>query len=378
MRQLFLCLTLFLTMPAAAQITLTAADYPAVFTGTDSIKVTVSASPFPALVTGGGNMWDMTINTDSVPVLHNYHVPAAGFQYADSAVYSLFSFAFPGKTIRTQLMSGHAEEGWIVGDTTYSISPLTAYPYDSLFIPAQTDFYSVQRNILIYPATDASSWSSSFFVDLQFELSMAFPAYNHAPGYRRSYVQENCFVTGWGQMRINDANGNPGEYLDVLQVQVRRITTDSFFLNGVPMAPSVLPVFNVYQGMADTVYEHNYYRKGEITPLANVRFKDAIYTQPVMARKHVQRLMRVGVADVPTTKEVKVYPQPLTGKELMISIPPGRYAYTLYDMKGINVASGVVSATNNTCKFALPESIAAGQYLLCLTGMRSVPVTLQR
>lgn len=378
MKQLLLYIALFLTMPAVAQITLNVTDYPGTPPQRDTIKITASSTIFPPFTTGAGNSWDMTVLTDSIPLFYNYHVYAPGYQYADSAESLLLNFPLKSNELIDVFSSGVLCLGQAIADTTISLFVLTSGAFDSLFIPAQTDLYSATRTRIAFPATDGSSWSSMYYVDLQFALSLAFPFYDHAPGYRRSYVQEHNFVTGWGQAKINTASGLPGDYLDVLQVQTRRITIDSFFLNGAPMPGTLLTVFSISQGMADTVYEHNYYRKGKICPLVNVRFRDAAYTQPVIARKHVQQLFRVGVDKDPAAGKIIAFPLPLQGDQLTVLLPAGAHPFTLMDVTGRNILSGVVVSDNNTGIITLPKSVAAGRYLLCIQGMSSLPVDIQR
>lgn len=365
-------------MPVSAQITLNITDYSATPAERDTIKVTVSSTVFPPFTTGAGNSWDMTVMTDSVPLFYNYHVYAPGYQYADSAESFFLGFPLKRKELIDVLSPGVLCLGLDIPYTISSLFPITGGLNDSLSVPSQTDLYSATRTRIQFPATDASSWSSSYSVDLQFALSLAFPFYDHAPGYRRSYVQEDNYVTGWGQARINTATGMPGDYLDVLQVQTRRITTDSFFLDGGPMPGTLLTVFGIHQGMADTVYEHNYYRKGKICPLVNVRFKDAAYTQPVIARKHVEKLFRVGVDKDPVAGKVVAFPLPLRGDQLNLMLPAGAYPFTLADVTGRNICSGTVVSDNKTGTITLPKSIISGHYFLSIEGFNSLPVDIQR
>ncbi len=364
-------------MPAVAQITLNVTDYPGTPPQRDTIKITASSTLFPVFTTGAGNLWDMTVMTDSVPLFFNYHVYAPGYQYADSTESFLLSFPLNRKELIDVLSPGQLCLGYRIVDTVHSVFPITGGLNDSLIIPEQTDLYSSTRTRIAFPATDASSWSSAYYVDLQFALSLAFPFYDHAPGYKRSYVQENNFVTGWGQAKINTASGVPGDYLDVLQVQTRRITTDSFFLDGGPMPGTLLTVFGIRQGMTDTVYEHNYYRKGKVCPLVNVRFRDAAYTQPVIARKHVQQLFRVGLDKDPAAGKIIAFPIPLHGDQLTVELPTGTYPFTLIDVAGRNILSGIVASDNNSGIITFPKSITAGRYFLYIAGYNSLPVDIQ-
>ena len=189
-----------------------------------------------------------------------------------------------------------------------------------------------------------------------------------APGIVRTYTTETDSVVGWGKMRINDATGSPSHFLDVLQVQTIITHTDSFFLKGLPFSTTMLTFFSVTQGQKDTIYEQNFYRQSEVTPLAQVEFRDAGYTQPYKATTHVQRLSNVGVPVTGIESKWKVYPNPVCSNSLYIEMPAcnGTAAYELTGMDGQKVLTGILPVNVQTAKLDIPASVAPGIYNLQL------------
>lgn len=376
MRVIALALFLLLTMKAPAQIVLSAAYYPPDVTGVDSIKQTTALSPFPSLVAGMSHTWDMTGMTDSVPVVYQHRVHVSGYDYGDSGAGRIFAYDFTKTQFAKFESWGIALYGSKIYDTSYSLSTLTFGFTDSFFIPQQTAVYSSPDIVVPFPATYGTTWNANYYYDVAYKLSLAFPPNDHTPGYVRRFVSKSHTVTGWGWARINDITGFPAPDVPVLQVSTRTITADSFYLGGVPLPGTLITLFGVQQGKADTVYEQQYLRRGEVTPLVNVRFRDAGYTQPVWAKKHVQRLLPDGV-ELVKEKTTVVYPNPVSGSQLTITGMPGKTRYELADVLGRIVISGVY----NNIAVEIPLSIVNGVYYLRLDAdnhSKVVPVTIHR
>jgi hypothetical protein len=166
-------------------------------------------------------------------------------------------------------------------------------------------------------------------------------------------------------MRVQDATGAPSQYLSVLQVQTIITHTDSFFLQGVPFTAPLLLLFNVTQGQKDTIYEQNYYRLGEVTPLAQVEFHDAAFTQPYKATTHIQRLQAVGVPNVINEPDVKVYPNPATeGYVFVETTLNGSLSYELINISGQSVAEGVIKPVGGQPHAIQLPSVTPGIYFI--------------
>lgn len=382
MRKLLVYLFLLLSINASAQIVIKENQYPASVLGTDTIKTTVVSSTFPSLTPTVGGTWDMTSLSDSAVSLYDYRVATTGYEYADSNEYALWRYPYVGKVQSSIIAAGVLDYGVNVMDTNYALFTLTAGPTDSLFIPAQNIVYSSPNVVIPFNTTYGATWSSAYTKDLGFELSVSIPVMNHAPGIVRSYVSVTNNVVGWGQVRMNDYGGFPTPYFEVLQIQTRTITRDSFYLNGGLMPGALLTLFSVYQGKTDTVFEQHYQRQGEVTPLVSIQFRDGNYTQPIRARRHVQRLYPFvdGVSDIETSASI-VYPNPVTGNKLTLLLPTGIYEYCLADVLGRQFVSGTMNVGATGGEIALPDNIVNGCYYLHVYGngdSRAIPVQICR
>ena len=239
------------------------------------------------------------------------------------------------------------------------------------------------RKKVVFPAALASAWTSDYVYDVDFELSLAIYTYHHAPGIVRHHISEKDTVTGWGSMRIRDASGAASPFLDVLQVRSTIIRKDSFFLNGWPMPGTVMTLFGLVQGMADTQYIQNYYRLGEITPLAKVEFRDSACAQPFRVTTHVQRLIPSGIESLAGRAGIMAYPNPASGTTINISAPSdGIFRYQLMDGSGQKVTEGTITVKGKGGQIPLPPGANAGVYYLHLINSnqeeRTIPLEIVR
>ncbi len=359
---LCLCRNFFVS----AQITLNYSDYPVSVLGTDSLKVTTYRSTFPPLVPATAGMWDLSSVTDSVPDFFNYRVVTdTPYQYADSSyVFYFFGLPFNYSTYNSISATGAFCNGEKVGDTSYSISLFTGGVSDSLFVESQSVLFSSNCMKISLPSRYNDVWTSHYQFDLNYQLSCSFFSLNHAPGIVRSFVTERDTVTGWGQVRVKDHSGAPSAWWDVLQVERTIITRDSFYLNGTLMPNTILTTFGLVQGSSDTTYEQCYYRKGEVTPLARVAFRDANFTTPYKATTHVQRLVPSGVPTLSGKAVFQVFPNPVATGVVSVVLPyiSSEFTYRLCDGTGRQMAQGEIECTGNRANIKLPAQLPTGEY----------------
>jgi hypothetical protein len=368
MRALFGFLCLFATLDLFAQpITLDAGSYPVSLLGTDSLKITTASCVFPSLPSGEDVRWDLSRVIDSTAVLLLYRVPDTSYQFADSALSSLAGFIYQGNFQTSVTASGIEEYGVKIQRSPYSIDAFTSGFNDSLVILHQNMIYSSPRNKLGFSATFGSSWQSSYHSNLDILFTYMVNGDTMVPGVIKKYTTENDSVIGWGKMSVKDANGIPSPYLNVLQIQTKIVNTDSFFLNGFP-SNTLVAIFSITQGRSDTIYEQNYYRPQEVTPLAQVEFRDSGYTQPYKATTHVQRLEDVGVPHLVNTSDIKVYPNPVCDHTLFVALPSGggQWCYELADVTGRKVMKGSLVAANGPASISLPAQLNTGIYYLAV------------
>jgi hypothetical protein len=350
-----------------AQITLTQTSYPSLLVGTDSLKKSTYNSSFPSLAAITVGLWDMNVVTDTTPVFYSYRVAAAGYQYADSNTYKFSYISYKGNSLTNITAAGILEYGTNIGGNAYGLGAITSDPMDSLTVPNQNILYSNPRIKLSFPTNSSSYWASSYSSDLNFQISLSFLGLSHATGIARSYYLERDSVTGWGKMSVKDAIGNPSSYFNVLQVQTIISKTDSFFINGVPATAIQLGSLGLTQGKKDTTYLQNYYREQEVTPLAQIKFKNSSYIQPVSSTTHVQRLQQAAVPMVIGSEKVVVFPNPVANNTVNLQLPTsGDWTYVLTDMGGKIVLSRRFSAIGGKSQIILPPAIAEGTFNLKL------------
>jgi hypothetical protein len=354
---------------AKAQDTLTQSSYPLSVIGIDSLKKTTYNSSFPVLTASVAGIWDMSVVTDTTPVFFSYRVPGAGsYQFSDSNTYALGAYSYKGNVESNINYPALFEYGINVFQTGYSLTPITLGPTDSLFIPLQTVTYSFPRTKIAFPAIYNTNWSSAYTSDFSFQISVSLLGLNHAPGIVRTYTTETDTVIGWGKMRVKDITGSPSLYLNVLLVKTAIANTDSFFINNSPAPASMLTTLGLTQGQHDTTYQQNYYRKGELTPLAQVNFKDATFAQPKSATTHVQRLADNAVTDAVNDRNVTVYPNPVCGNLILLELPAqsGNWSYQLVDISGKVILDDQLRITGTHASFELPASVTPGVYHVVL------------
>lgn len=360
MQKLTLCILLILlTRSVSAQITLVETDLPVLLTGVDTIKMTKTASPFPMLLFTTGATWDMTGMIDSSDLLYQEHVYISGFDYGDTVHSQIFSYGFDKILHITKSAVGCAASEVGIVSSENSLFPITGGLNDSFFIPAQTIDYSSPDITIPFPATYGTWWNANYYYDIAYKLSLAFPPNDHTPGYVRRFVTKRNTVEGWGWVKINDINGSPSPDIPVLQVKCRTIVSDSFYLNGAPLPGTLLTLFSVQQSKADTIYEQHYLRRGYVTPVVNVRFRDESYTQPLWAKKHIHRLLPDEISNV-NDASVSIYPNPVTGNKLFIHTQQPGASYSIQNVLGEIVGSGVIKEP----VIAIPGGLANGMYFL--------------
>jgi len=377
---------LLVSASCIGQITITQSTFPPDLLGSDTLKVTTYNSAFPLLPTGAGLYWDLGTITDSPAVFFDNRVFDSGFSFGDSLQATLFIFEFQNQLNSIVNTEAYEVNGTNVTKERYSLASLTAGFTDSLIIDSQQVVYSSPRTVIAFPATYGSSWSSDYVFDTHFHLSISVFSYDHTPAFVRTYVSERSNVTGWGHMRIPDITGGASDYWPVLQVQRITATSDSFFAAGAPINPSFLTLTATTQGQKDTVYEEDYYRLGEVTPLAAIQFRDAAFTQPYKCTTHVERLVNTGIAGIRDRVHIRAYPNPVSGNDLIVCMDAVRkdvsFALQNVDGRRISLSAGF-SNTASQANISLPGDTTPGVYLLLVTDnngavIATTPIIIQR
>jgi hypothetical protein len=241
---------------------------------------------------------------------------------------------------------------------------------DSLKTPTQDIVFATPQKILAFPAPVGTTWVNIGSANLNSSLTFS-PFYTNAPVMQKAYVTEIDSVTGYGNMSVKTATGGMSSAFPVLQLKRITYTVDSFFLNGTPAPSILLSQIGATQGQVDTTYEMVFYRANEVTPLATITFKNATYDTANGGTIHAQRLT-LGVNPTTLSNDgINVYPNPMTGNTLHVSLGEGKagnWSYEVMDMNGKVVANSTLnlSATDKTADITLATTLTKGIYFVSL------------
>lgn len=391
MKKVFTCLCVASSIAAHAQITLNQSSFGSSYVGTDSARISSSTATLPNFAPATNANWDLT-----------------GMAY-DMSGYSLVfrnaisSNAFPGGTqadsmyypINAQV--GGYEFGWVSGVTSngfeyfgerifrqpISLSSLTMSPTDSIVFHEQNVVYSSPRQVIAFPATMGSTWGKTFNYTTNFSLTVAAYSINNAPCQRKTYVTYTDTVKGWGTMKVNGFNGTSASgNMNVLMVKHSEIQVDSFFLNGAPAPAQLLSAFGLTQGQSIETNTVGFYRAGELMPLANVVYLNSSFAQSQIdyVEVHTQRLSSpTSIATVSKYGKVGIFPNPLKGNVLTVSIEDKSVRALQYDIININgqvVAKGNLDMNSGNGYINLSNSPANGIYYVRLYEAGALLTTL--
>ncbi len=223
-----------LSLGANAQITLHEADYAAWLPRTDTFR-TLTAAPG----NGANASWDLS-NALYAPDFFTLSrtrygrppFPAADFSY--TRTYELSELRYTSEVISEISASGITELGEDLPYQGIDISMHTGTAGDSVIFDPQIVRYDKPRTVLQFPTSPGDRWNSDFSYASNFLLKASMYSAVPFACVRTTYVTQTDTVSGWGRLRIRRSNGAVSAWMDVLAVQSRLRSHDSFYLSGAP------------------------------------------------------------------------------------------------------------------------------------------------
>jgi hypothetical protein len=361
------------TIGAKAQITLNQSSYTgATFQTTDTVGVVIGTSGIPTNLGGGNNVnWDFsTVNYNTSEEML-YMAAPSGY---DFQLFKIDTISSPFLYINSRGYYNIAANGYMqsvlrIDRRGYTLSGkvIGAVATDSIVFDNQLDTLSNPLTLIKFPATMSTSWSSNYVTDIKFHVTYALASINNAPGNNYRYETETDSVIGWGKMTVKRADASKSGTMDVLEVRVHHIRTDSFYLNGAPAPPSLFQPPFVTQGAVTHTYMHRFYRAGQVTPLVEVTYTDNTYATASKTTVDWSPTP-ASIKHIPGSKAV-IYPNPVTGNVIHIELAEQfktSIGYKLTNLAGQTILSGNLPANQLSHKITTPATLAAGSYLLCL------------
>lgn len=361
---------LSLSAISQAQITLSSTNAPSIAQCQISDTFTrVQKASIPTLAAGTNMTWDLTTAIDST----NFYLPTGAVSNAsfpNAKFYSDGFYPFSGFSYTVQNMKDVSAAGIVVYGTYMNrqaipLGALTGDSGDSIVFPQQAVPFSTPEREVKFPVTMSDTWTDQISYSTDFNLTISAYGFNSTPGERRTKLTLNNNVVGWGKMRVNDRNGNPTGYMDVLMVQTEEITSDSFFLGGSPAPAPLLSAFGLSQNNEERAYYTKFRRAGEYSGLVEIIHTDNTYTTPTRFDIHLQRLAPTAISNI-SKEQLSIYPNPVTGGQLTVKLNDinSSLSYQIYNITGQQVATGKLAADG---VISLQPQMPTGTYILKLT-----------
>ena len=355
-----------------AQITINQTTFTFWTPDVDTVKKTINVAP--AQATGGNQQWDFSATTYGADTTITHvasiiAIPPSTFY--TNIKYAVGDFVLDARALCNIDQSAYKSVGeLVVTRQAYPLIGPGSMPTDSVVFPVQTGVYTSARPIINFPATQNSVWTSSYVIPTQFELTYQAGFYNQAPGYRNSAVTTHDTVTGWGTMRVVRYDGTISDWIDVLQVRSHKHQVDTFYASGILIPDLLLGYVGTKQQDTTDSYHIRYYRVGEVTPLAELRYTDETYNTLDQVLVHTDNLPAgsTNVAAITKEGDVSIYPNPVTARELTVSVSnaKGTWNYQLINAVGQTVGGNSISMSNGSTKLNVDKSLPTGTYYLRL------------
>jgi hypothetical protein len=370
MKKLLLITSCSLALSAQAQITLDQSNAPTTVSGIDTLFNANIDNTVPSVAAATNARWDFSRVTYNAGKQYNKYTAASGFpsaQYSNEIEYELE----PGTKYKSHLMFAVGAQGIVnYGEQLKRQAFNIGGPNDSLIVLPQNVTFTSPQTILPYPATMGTKWQASFSGTT--DMIIKYPAFAlNDPAQRKVIYTTNNEVVGWGLIWVAMKDGRSCGSTPVLQVQTSLKTIDSFYLNGKPADPFLLSQFDLKQGEVREVFQRNFYRAGEVTPIVSITFTDKNFTTVQDINIHRQRLKDpTSVKDVIAAAGVSLYPNP--AKDVVSvsfkNAQSGNVQYEIVNMSGQKVANGSFDAKAGQSAYSinLPSDIATGIYFMNL------------
>lgn len=266
---------------------------------------------------------------------------------------------------------GVYDAGLDVLEQRYSLAPITGNPNDSLIIAAQSYLYNQPLQLLEFPMTAKSTWSSNSRRTVEMTINVPAFGLNNAPlTHAFTWVRQDSIV-GWGKVRVYTPNGPSIDY-DVLIDKSSEYAVDSFYLAGAPAPSALLSAFGVAQGQHTQKSNRlSFYRKGSYSYLVGFQYNDDAFTDIQYAFVNTDNIETATASAVveKATYATILYPNPSAGSEINVKVlgsELGIAQYRVTDLTGRTICQGKTEENGDGIQVHFNELLSNGQYFITL------------
>jgi Secretion system C-terminal sorting domain len=263
---------------------------------------------------------------------------------------------------------GVFDKGFYVGAQAYSLAAFTGNNNDSLTFPLQGALVSSARQIMQFPATHTTAWSSQSRRVVDFNLTVGAAGLNKTPCKHVFTIFRTDTIAGWGTLRVY-ANGAPSVPYGVLVNRSVQFAVDSFFVGGPPAPPALLNAFGITQGQkTDIINRLTAYREGHSMPLAVVFFENSNFTTPTVIYTDSENLTTTATHSPENLQYTTLlYPNPSADGVVHLQIAgdaPTIRTCEIIDLEGRVLQRSHADLQGNAIHLAVDNHIANGAYFL--------------
>lgn len=346
---------------------------PATLNRTDVMSNILLNASVPNLAPATNANWDFTSVTYNPLTTNLKYAPVTGFPNATMSNLVIYNIN-PTQHYETNLMFAVTNAGnMLYGErlTRQAFSLNTSNVLDSLVILAQDVNYDVPQKLLVFPTTMGSNWTSSSKSTTNMTITYN-PLATNAPAQRRSVMASNYKVVGWGNIKAKYPNGVISANMGVLQIESTVSSTDSFYVNGSPAPAVLLSQIGLSQGQTNYVYQRNFYRQYELTPLVSATYTDNTFSQlkDLNLNRERFKIFEDGVNEVNNNKNINIYPNPVVNKTFSVKIADakaGSWTYEIVNMEGKKIANGALTVSGNAALVQMPAGATNGFYYVTIS-----------
>jgi len=359
-------------------ITINSADMPVPATAYNCVDFTSSSAPDPAI--SANAYWDYSAYTGTA--FTNLYSPETDTFFTNAGI----DVNFPetktltpgfGYFITSEIdfnATDIKKSGTNIIAQTFNLSSFTSSSADSLVIPAQKALLTTPEEIVHFPCTAGSAWSSVSRRVTNYLLTLGTAGFVDTPGQQVYYIHRTDTIVGWGNLRVYTPAGHSIQY-NVLVDKIAQYSTDSFYLGGLPTPIALLSSFGITQGQkTDTAYRYNFYRKGSFNYLLSFYYGgDATYTTPAGKYQDTDGITTANAA-VKNVDEAMfttvLFPNPSSGSEINLlftgkDVHAAKYSIT--DITGRTVQAGMADMKHGALHVNLDNKPANGNYFISIT-----------
>lgn len=258
-------------------------------------------------------------------------------------------------------------------DTAYSLAGVTGNASDKIEFDDKIILYKGRVDYVPLPMKFGSKWEATRVLNSPAKLTIAAYGLNQTEGVQRSRRTVTQEVVGWGKLKMDDANGNPGEEMDVLLLKTTVLITDSIFLAGNPAPKALLDAFGVVQGQQTKQETYEFFRADFGEHLLEIDVDPDTKNVTELKYNPTGVPISTSMATAPSNSGFDLYPNPIVAGQManfiFKNMQGGNYQLIIRSMDGKAVVneSFKINGEIMNISIPIPSMLGSGIYYYQLT-----------